>query len=621
MKQLLSARLRFGVRAKLFLASLAVIAVAVGAAYIYLSSALDRLITDRIRDDLFVRVELVAREAEQANLPDDITAWDKLADDLGAHAGARVTFITADGRVIGDSEVTAERMPSVENHLMRPEVQEALKTGRGASARLSDTIHKRLLYVAMPVRGNGVIAIARVALPLIEVENAEAQLRRALTIGATLALVVAIAMSLLTAQVSSRAIGHLTNVANAMARGDFEARAALNGRDEFAQLGRALDQLADSLSVTVRQLRAERDRVGRILSGMQEGVLLLDNDGKIALVNPALRQMLLLGADCVGKTPLDVIENEVLAKLVSSAESSNTTQAAEIELFGIKPRRLLVRVVPLTGEPGGLLAVFVDVTDIRRLESMRKDFVANASHELRTPVTSVRSAAETLRFAMASDPDSAGHFLDIIERNAERLQRLVEDLLDLSRIESREFRLAFEEEDLGELVGQVVALFRERAEKKRIKLTADVPEGTPPASVDRRAFEQVLTNLVDNALKYSPERASVVVRVREEERPHRKGPRKVLRVSVIDTGPGIDERHLPRLFERFYRVDTGRSRELGGTGLGLSIVKHLCDALGGSIGVESEVGKGSTFSFTLPEPTPAPISVTSPVPPQSTSNG
>jgi len=242
----------------------------------------------------------------------------------------------------------------------------------------------------------------------------------------------------------------------------------------------------------------------------------------------------------------------------------------------------------------------VDVTDIRRLESMRKDFVANASHELRTPVTAVRSAAETLRFAMESDPESATHFLDIIERNAERLQRLVEDLLDLSRIESREFKLTFEDEEVAPLVSQVVALFRERAEKKRIRLSADVSKDLPLAHVDARAFEQVVTNLVDNALKYSPEKASVVVRARAEEGNKK---RKTIRVSVVDTGPGIEERHLPRLFERFYRVDTGRSRELGGTGLGLSIVKHLCEALGGHIDVESTPGKGSTFSFTLAQAT------------------
>jgi two-component system, OmpR family, phosphate regulon sensor histidine kinase PhoR len=599
---------RFGVRTKLFLASVSVIAIAVVVAYAYLSNVLDRMLTERIRDDLFVRLEMVERQAEHLPLNATIGEWDALADDLGAHSHARVTFIAGDGSVLGDSEVPVDRIAQIENHAERPEVMQAKSAGRGSSARLSDTVHERLLYVAEPMKNGG---FARVALPLVEVEHAEAQLRRALFMGTLLALALAVAMSFLTAQFSSRAVGHLTNVANAMAKGDFDARARLGGADEFAELGRALDQLADSLSVTVRQLRAERDRVGRILSGMQEGVLLLDTGGRIALVNPALRQMLLLGADCVGKTPFEVIQNEELEKLVEGAQSTSATQAAELDLAGIKPRRVLVRVVPLAGEPGGLLAVFVDVTNIRRLESMRRDFVANASHELRTPVTAVRSAAETLRFAMASDPDSASHFLDIIERNAERLQRLVEDLLDLSRIESREFRLTFEDEPVGELVGQVIGLFRERSEKKRIRLSADIPADIPNAHVDARAFEQVLTNLVDNALKYSPERASVVVRARPEER---KG-RKVIRVSVIDTGPGIEERHLPRLFERFYRVDTGRSRELGGTGLGLSIVKHLCEALGGAIEVESAVGKGSTFSFTLPQARGEEHSVSTPTPP------
>jgi two-component system phosphate regulon sensor histidine kinase PhoR len=510
--------------------------------------------------------------------------------------------------VLGDSEVPTEKVATMANHLARPEVEQAMKTGTGSALRLSDTLSKRLLYVAVPLGGQ-TAGYARVALPLVEIESAEAQLRNALLIGSALALAVAILMSLFTSQLASRTVGHLTSVANAMAAGDFEARAHIGGSDEFSELGQALDQLSTSLSVTVRQLRAERDRVGRILSGMQEGVLLLDDEGRIAVVNPALRQMLLLAADCVGKTPFEVIKNEELQKLIEA--SSPSTQAAEIELLGIKPRRVLVRVVPLAGEPGGVLAVFVDVTDVRRLESMRRDFVANASHELRTPVTAVRSAAETLRFAMESDPESAGHFLDIIERNAERLQRLVEDLLDLSRIESREFRLTFEDEEVGPLVGQVVSLFRERAEKKQIRLSADVPAGVPLVHVDPRAFEQVLTNLVDNALKYSPERASVVVRVREEER---RG-RKVFRVSVIDTGPGIEERHLPRLFERFYRVDTGRSRELGGTGLGLSIVKHLCEALGGSIGVESTVGKGSTFSFTLAQASAEGQPAETPLPP------
>ena len=610
--------LHLGVRAKLFFASMGVIVLAVLAAHTFLSSALDTLLTDRIRDDLFVRAELVARSAEQAKLPmGDAAAWDALADDLGARAGGRVTLIAPDGKVLGDSEVDLARLPSLENHLQRPEVQAALANGRGSYARKSETVHERLMYVAVLMRvgeAQKPAGIARVALPLVEVERAEGQLRRALGMGMALALALAVALSLLIAQLSVRTVGHLTGVADSMARGDFDARARIEGSDEFAQLGGALDQLAESLSGTMHQLRAERDRLGRILSGMQEGVLLIDAAGKIALVNPALRQMLLLGADCVGKTPFEVIQNEQLSGLVEQAESTMATQSAELELSGIKPRRLLVRIVPLAGVPGGLLAVFVDVTDLRRLESMRKDFVANASHELRTPVTAVRSAAETLRFAMESDPESATHFLEIIERNATRLQRLVEDLLDLSRIEARELRLTFEPVDLGAFFGQVVGLFRERAFAKHIGLTWDVPAGLSSARADRRALEQVLTNLVDNALKYSPEGAQVVLRAGEAER---KG-RKVLRVSVADTGPGIEERHLPRLFERFYRVDTGRSRELGGTGLGLSIVKHLCEALGGHIDVESKVGQGTTFSFTLKVFEAEPLAEVSSAPPPAT---
>jgi len=204
----------------------------------------------------------------------------------------------------------------------------------------------------------------------------------------------------------------------------------------------------------------------------------------------------------------------------------------------------------------------------------------------------VRSAAETLRFAMESDPESATHFLDIIERNAERLQRLVEDLLDLSRIESREFKLTFEDEEVAPLVSQVVALFRERAEKKRIRLSADVSKDLPLAHVDARAFEQVVTNLVDNALKYSPEGSTVVVRAEKNG--------KGTHLSVADNGPGIDAAHLPRLFERFYRVDRGRSREMGGTGLGLSIVRHLVHGMEGEVRVARQLGVGTTFTVVLP---------------------
>jgi two-component system phosphate regulon sensor histidine kinase PhoR len=325
---------------------------------------------------------------------------------------------------------------------------------------------------------------------------------------------------------------------------------------------------------------------------MQEGVLVLDGDGRVVLVNPALREMLLLGNDAVGKTPLEVIRNAELKELLDEAVGSAAAARGEIELSGLKPRRLLVRAAPLGGEQEGVFAVFVDVTDMRRLETVRRDFVANVSHELRTPVTAIRSAAETLQGALKADPDAAARFVDIIDRNAARLHGLVEDLLDLSRIESREFRLNMEPLEIGPVLSHLLGLFRERADKKQIRLALELAAELPRVRADRRALEHVLTNLIDNAVKYCGAGAEVRLKATAE--------RERLRVSVSDTGPGVEERHLPRLFERFYRVDAGRSRELGGTGLGLSIVKNLVDAMGGRVAVESEIGVGTSFSFTLP---------------------
>jgi two-component system phosphate regulon sensor histidine kinase PhoR len=376
-----------------------------------------------------------------------------------------------------------------------------------------------------------------------------------------------------------------------MVAGDLEARSGLEGEERLPELGRTLDKLARGLSSSLKELRGERDRMAGILEGMQEGVILLDAKRRIVVLNPALREMLLLPADAIGKPLLEVVRNAELRDLFDEASRADEPTTQEVEIGNIKPRRLLARVARMPGEARQLVAVFVDVTEVRRLESMRRDFVANVSHELRTPVTSIRSAAETLIDGAASDPAAAGAFIAIIDRNATRLHQLVEDLLDLSRIEARGFRLSFEAIELKPIFSQVMGLFRERASKKNVVLEERASGEVPKVRADRRALEHVLTNLIDNAVKYCGPGTHVWVSVATSA--------EAVTVSVADDGPGIDERHLPRIFERFYRVDAGRSRDVGGTGLGLSIVKHLVEAMEGTVSVESRLNQGTTFSFTL----------------------
>ncbi len=582
-----------GIRGKLFLISLGLVVLTVVVSYAYARSTVEKALTAQVRKDLAVRATLVAHDAAKLRAPlDDRAEWDRLAGELGQRAGARVTLIRKDGVVIGDSDVPTEGLPSLENHAHRPEVQEALAGNTGEDSRMSETVGHRLMYVAVPFEHEGKVAgVARVALPLTAVDVALSGLRDVLGVATLIALAVAVVMSTVAAQLASRTARSLTAAAQRMSSGDLSVRTHQHGQDEFGELGRALDHLAQGLSTSLEDLRSERDRASGILSGMQEGVLMLGRDGRVALVNPALKEMLPLGPDAVGKTPLEVIRHADLKELLDRALSSGQSGSAEFEVGGLRPRRLLVRATPLAGSEGGVFAVFVDVTEMRRLETLRRDFVANVSHELRTPVTAIRSAAETLGSAVERDPSAAGRFIDIIDRNATRLHELVEDLLDLSRIESRQYKLRAEPLDIESVLSHVLGLFRERAERSGVELVVEASAELPLVSADRSAIEQVLSNLVDNAVKYSGKGSQVTIAATRDD--------GKVEVRVADTGPGIEARHLPRLFERFYRVDAGRSRELGGTGLGLSIVKHLLDSMGSRIDVESELGKGTTFRFAL----------------------
>ena len=583
-----------GVKAKLFLVSVALIGASLVAAAVYLTPAIESRLTASIQSGLSDRARLVSRELSHRPTPlsDDLAAWDALADDLGRTSGARVTIIRPDGVVLGDSEVALGDVGRMDNHANRPEVQQALTEGEGTAEHMSATLHRPLLYAAVPFKhDDAVVGVVRLAAPLAEIDAAMSEVWRIIWAGCGIALLLAFVLSNVLASRMSSAVGELTDAARRMTEGDLEVRTRLAGRDELAGLGQALDRLAGSLATTLGELRAERDLQGRILEAMHEGVVVVDRDGRIVLMNPALRSQLLLGADAIGKLLIETVRHAQLDTVVDHAREAPDDLPVEIELPGLKPRRLLVQAAPLSGDDEGLLLVFVDVTELRRLESLRRDFVANASHELRTPIAAVRSATETLQTGALEDPVAANRFLDIIERNAQRLQSLVEDMLELSKLESNEFKLKRERVELQRIVPIVLALFRERAEKKGVRLAADLAFGLPAVEGDPRALEHVLSNLVDNAVKYCPSGTRIVVSAAADD--------ARVRLVVADTGPGIPAEHLPRVFERFYRVDAGRSRELGGTGLGLSIVKHMVETMRGKVAVESAVGKGSTFIVSL----------------------
>ncbi|HLK90828.1 MAG TPA: ATP-binding protein [Polyangia bacterium] len=588
--------MKLSIRGKLFAVSLALIGVSVMASELYLRPAVEQNLLDRIRTDLFARLALVEHAARRQTdlLP---AHWDALADELGPRANGRVTFISADGVVLGDSQVPLEGLAQVENHRYRPEVAAALAGGALSSTRNSATVHEQLMYAAVPLSlPDGSRGAARLAVPLDEVDAAVRKLRQILWAALVVALLVAVVLSSAAAQMLSRALSRIIEAARRMAAGDLEVRTRPSGTDEIAELGRALDAMAGNLASTLTALRSERDLLGVILESMQEGVLVLDQESRMLLVNPALRATFSLREDAEGRAALELIRNAELQSILERAGKGAGAVTGEIEITGPKPRRLLVHAAPLPPAGGaraqGILAVFVDVSEIRRLETLRKDFVANVSHELRTPITAVRSAVDTLRLTLERDPAASDRFVDIIDRNAQRLGALVEDLLDLSRIESKEYRPDVAPVPLRALADQVLSLLRPRIEEKSLDVGNEITAELAPARADRKALEQVFTNLLDNAIKYCGPGTRVRLRAQQTG--------NTLRVEIADSGPGIEPRHLPRLFERFYRVDSGRSRDMGGTGLGLSIVKHLVEAMNGTIGVDSIPGRGATFWFTLP---------------------
>ncbi len=572
-------------RLRLFLAHALVIAATLAAMCGFAASAQRRWVTERARETL----ERSARSLA-AQLPRE-GDWDALADSLGAAIGDRVTLIDREGHVRGDSEVPRQSLASVENHASRPEVHAALAGTVGSASRRSRTVNEELIYVAVPVTHDSPIAVLRLAEPLAMLRTLNASLVRLSVLAALAALLISVPWLLwLTSRQAAR-VRSLVKVTANFGRGDFSQRAPERPDDELGRLGASVNRMGGDLAGRIEGLARERDETAQILARMSDGVALLDPAGQIVLMNHSLAAMLEAPRTGEGAPFRDIVRSPELDTLMAEAAASRRTVERDVRLWTPRPRLVRVTATPLEREGrGALLLVLHDLTEIERANRVRQDFVANVSHELRTPLTSVRGYADTLLEGGLDDVEHREGFVRIIRDQTERLQALTEDLLSLAELERPGAELRLERFDLRELVAQQAAVPADRAKRAGIALEVD-PGGTFEVTADRARIEQVVANLLDNAVKYT-EKGGVRVTLGSDER--------VAWCEVRDTGAGIPAEDLPRIFERFYRVDKARSRELGGTGLGLSIVKHIVTLHGGSVSVESTPGVGSTFRFELP---------------------
>lgn len=569
---------------RLFLTYVTVILVVV----VSLLIAADSLLRRRLTSD--VETQLARELALGRDLYDRAPAAsaDESAQRLAALSGRRVTVIAPEGTVIGESSEAAGRLSEIENHAARPEVRAALAGSPRAAIRRSTTLGREHMYLAVPTaRGD----ILRFAVPLAEIDRAVAGAQRGVLGAGSVALLLAVLFSLGFSVAVTRPLRRMQSVARTLAAGDLSPRLRERRRDELGDLARALDALADQLQGRLAQLEGERVEMQALIDSMSEGVLAFGPRGRLRRANPAARRIFALPEEPAGIAPEAIARRPDFLRLVGRALRGETVRPTELETAA---STLLFTGHPLPG--GGAVVVILDVTELRRLESVRRDFVANASHELKTPLTAIRGYSETL-LDPELPPETARKFAAVVKQSADRLQRIVDDLLDLSRIESGHWRV----QPLAGICIEEVArdawnAQQREAEARGLRLEVDVHPAAERVTADPAALSQILANLFSNAIRYGPEGSAVSL----SARPVRSGAADAVRVEVSDTGQGIPAVHLPRIFERFYRSDPARSREAGGTGLGLAIVKHLVEAHGGTVSAGSAVGAGTTIAFTLP---------------------
>jgi two-component system, OmpR family, phosphate regulon sensor histidine kinase PhoR len=579
-----------GFRAKIFLASLGVAAAAL--VFVTVIVAYERQQDERssIEMRLVTQAQLIAELLAQNSKISPDQDLDDEADRLAELMQTRVTLIGADGRVLGDSDLEGQALADIENHLQRPEVQHARAQGVGVVARYSTTVRIEMLYAAVTAH-HPQVRYVRAALPLTTVSDQIRRVGGQAGLAFALAIPFALGLAWLASALLSKRVRTIAAVAQRYRKGDLTRPSYDYGPDELGEVARVLDGSVQELGRRLDELSRDRARLDAILSGMVEGVLVLDAAGRIQLANRAAQSMLRMDTSSVGRPYVEVIRHPDIAAQLGTALRGQDVDSREIALTRDPGRTFVARAAPVSrGGGGGAVLVLHEITDLRRADQIRRDFVANVSHELRTPLTAIRGYVEAL-LDDRSDSEDAQKFLEIIARHSERMERLVSDLLRLARLDARQEALDLASCDLHQLFNTVIADVAQTAEAKHQQITTAVDGAGSRVTADPAKLHDVLRNLVENAVHYSPDHAAIRL-----EATHQNG---VVRISVSDSGPGIPPEDLSRVFERFYRVDKSRARP-GGTGLGLAIVRHLIELHGGQAVAENRPEGGARFVITLP---------------------
>ncbi len=546
-----------------------------------------------LQKDLIREAYLIADMASYAGADDQQRSYQDICSLAARDSAARITIIDADGKVLADSAYDREKM---ETHKNRPEVYQALHGQTGVQIRYSDTLKISMLYVAVPFSNGQINGAVRIAMPLVELQQMNQKILSLMLLGFIVSGLGAFLLSMLLARRLSRPLLMLADGIWDIARGNFKKRISYHADDEMGVLVEAFNRMSEHIEKGINEISEVKNRLEALLTNTVNGIMMVDMDGKIIYTNPAAEIMLDIGKDICGRKYIEVISDYDLLATIEKVMRELKPVRKKTVMHVLGGKTIELNVVPILNEEiksQGVLVVLNDITELKQLEKIRQDFVANVSHELKTPVAAISGFAETLRDDNGENPENVREFSRIIYDESQRLARLINGLLELSRIESDSTAIARQKVDLNQLVADTMELMRNKNEEGGPPLLYTPSRNLPPINSDPDMIAQVMINLLDNAVKYSRGTGEIKVQVEEQA--------DNIRISVADQGIGIPEPEIGRVFERFYRVDKARSRKTGGTGLGLAIVKHLVEKLGGKVWVESEYERGSTFYFTLPK--------------------